>query len=79
MSKSEEIWVASIREKWEEKKTEYEKVINGLIREREGVEVELKGAREIIDGLEKRVGRLEIRLERITHENLNKSFVTFSL
>src|SRR5437763_12152126 len=79
MSKSEEIWVASVREKWEEKKTEYEKVINGLIREREGVEVELKGAREIIDSLEKRVGRLESRLERITHESLNKSFATFSL
>ena len=70
--------MASVREKWEQKKTEYE-VINDLIREREGVEVELKGAREIIDGLEKRVSRLESRLERITHENLNKSFVTFSL
>ena len=71
--------MASVREKWEEKKMEYEKVINDLIREREGVEVELKGAREIIDGLEKRVGRLESRLERITYENLNKSFATFSL
>ena len=71
--------MASVREKWEEKKAGYEKVINDLIREREGVEVKLKGARKIIDGLEKKVSWLESRLERITHENLNKSFATFSL
>ena len=79
MKKNEEIWVASVKEKWEEKKARFEKAINDSVEEKKKVEVELKGAKEVIDSLEKRVGRLESRLERITHENLNKSFATFSL
>ena len=71
--------MASVREKWEEKKAGFDKVINDLVKEKEGVKVELKGAKDIIEDLKKKVSLLESRLERITHKNLNKSFASASL